>query len=170
MYCLATNNADPKIRVRVTKKGVTLGDLTHYYTTPLEGIPLISIDSFSLYNALLTGVLMISATDREAACAKLEARWRQVLERRDHQETQRMLQEAHLSTSGMLLRSVYRRCSPSIPATGSLSAQFVSTGCSSTQLVRTYSDAELDGIRAVWDRNSEQVSLAIDHSPGWYRQ
>jgi hypothetical protein len=31
------NTADPKIRVRVIKKGVTLGDLSHYYTTPLEG-------------------------------------------------------------------------------------------------------------------------------------
>jgi hypothetical protein len=32
-------DADPKIRVRAIKKGVTLGDLTHYYTTPLAGTP-----------------------------------------------------------------------------------------------------------------------------------
>ena len=30
-------NVDPKIRVRVIKKGVTLGDLSHYYTTPVQG-------------------------------------------------------------------------------------------------------------------------------------
>lgn len=30
-------SADPKIRVRVIKKGITLGDLSHYYTTPIAG-------------------------------------------------------------------------------------------------------------------------------------
>jgi hypothetical protein len=34
VYVSAT---DPKIRVRAIKKGVTLGDLTHYYTTPPAG-------------------------------------------------------------------------------------------------------------------------------------
>ena len=93
--------------------------------------------------------------------------WRALLERKDHREVQRMLQESLISTTGLLLRSVYRRISPLLPAAGSPFSNPNSTGalepsgCWSPQMVRTFSDSDLDAIRAVWDRNSDQVCIYI---------
>jgi hypothetical protein len=84
--------------------------------------------------------------------------WRELLERRDHREAQRMLQESQLSYSGLLLRvGVYRRC-PQLPATGSPCTTSAESGCWSPQLVRTFPDADLELIKQVWDRNADQVS------------
>ena len=83
--------------------------------------------------------------------------WRALLERRDHRETQRMLQESQLSVSGLLLRvGAYRRC-PQLPATGTPSTASAESGCWSPQLVRTFPDADLELIKQVWDRNADQV-------------
>lgn len=163
---LLSRYSDPKIRVRVIKKGVTLGDLSHYYTTPLEGNDT-NCNKLFLYNCSLNAQ-RISSVEREVANARLETQWRALLERRDHQDVLRMLQESQISTSGLLLRSVYRRCSPLAPVSGSPSPAAMEGGCWSPQLVRTLAEADLDLIRLVWERNSDQVShpLSLQHRSG----
>jgi hypothetical protein len=90
--------------------------------------------------------------------------WRELLERRDHREAQRMLQESQLSVSGLLLRvGAYRRC-PQLPATGSLCAASAESGCWSPQLVRTFPDVDLELIKQVWDRNADQVRHKHSHA------
>lgn len=150
-------NIDPKIRVRAIKKGVTLGDLSHYYTTTPQGN---SLRTATIFLELRNGyfvICLLNLLEREVADSRLENMWRALLENKDHREAQRMLQEALISTSGLLLRSTYRRYSPLIPASGTPHSTAIDSGCWSPQLVRTFTDGDLDAIRAVWERNSDQV-------------
>lgn len=104
---------------------------------------------------------MPSIIEREAANERLESMWRALLEKRDHQESLRMLQEAHISVSGLLLRSVYRRISPLLPACGSPSSAALESGMWTPMLVRSIADGEVDLIRQVWERNADQVSPSM---------
>lgn len=67
-----------------------------------------------------------------------------------------------MSVSGLLLRTVYRRYGPGVPATGAPTS--TGAGALSPGLVKTFSDADLEAVRLVWDRNSDQVSSLS--SPG----
>ena len=83
-----------------------------------------------------------------------------------------------MSASGVLLHTIYRRVCPLLPALGAPSSSnssndsTVSTGSSSScyrgGTGRVLSDAELEAVRVVWDRNAEQVRVCYSSVDGWW--
>lgn len=58
-----------------------------------------------------------------------------------------------MSATGLLLRTAYRRYGLLVPATG------VPTSPCPPGVVKTFSEADLEAVRLVWDRNSDQVFM-----------
>jgi len=91
----------------------------------------------------------------------MDRHWRRLLEKRDSLEAVKVLQEVQTSASGILQRTSYLRPSPGRTqgSIGALAGSVWAVGGG----VRQFSEAELEAVRQVWDRNSDQVGILVTH-------